>query len=81
MPLSGVFDEGTGRALIAFRKMTGLARDRLRRHAGLRAASPTAAGGFHVRYPGDGRHVEGDLTRQVLAEIEPGGHVSARSTR
>jgi hypothetical protein len=33
------------------------------------------AGGFHVRYPGDGRHVEADLTRQVLAEIEPGGRV------
>jgi lipoprotein-anchoring transpeptidase ErfK/SrfK len=33
------------------------------------------AGGFHVRYRGDGRHVEADLTRQVLAEIEPGGNV------
>ena len=33
------------------------------------------AGAFHVRYPHDGRHVEGDLTRQVLAEIEPGGRV------
>jgi lipoprotein-anchoring transpeptidase ErfK/SrfK len=35
------------------------------------------AGAFHVRYVGDGRHVEADLTRQVLAEIEPGGHVYA----
>ncbi len=26
VPLSGVFDEGTGRALIAYRKMTGLER-------------------------------------------------------
>jgi hypothetical protein len=33
------------------------------------------AGSFHVRYPRDGRHVEADLTKQVLAEIEPGGHV------
>ena len=33
------------------------------------------AGSFHVRYPRDGRHVEADLTRQVLAEIEPGGRV------
>ncbi len=33
------------------------------------------AGGFHVRYPRDGRHVEADLTKQVLAEIEPGGRV------
>jgi hypothetical protein len=74
VPLSGVLDEGTGRALIAFRKMTGLERvpyasrqvfERLER----------GAGSFHVRYPRDGRHVEADLTKQVLAEIEPGGHV------
>jgi len=74
VPLSGSFDEGTGRALIAFRKVTGLARvpyagtqvwDRLQ-HGG---------GAFHVRYPQDGRHVEADLSKQVLAEIEPGGRV------
>jgi peptidoglycan hydrolase-like protein with peptidoglycan-binding domain len=74
VPLTGVFDEGTGRALIAFRKVTGLARvpyagtqvwDRLQH----------GAGAFHVRYPQDGRHVEADLTKQVLAEIEPGGRV------
>jgi len=74
VPLTGVLDEGTGRALVAYRKMTGLARvpdanaqvfDRLQR----------GAGSFHVRYPRDGRHVEGDLTKQVLAEIEPGGRV------
>ena len=33
------------------------------------------AGSFHVRYPSDGRHVEANLTKQVLAEIEPGGRV------
>ncbi len=74
VPLTGSFDEGTGRALIAYRKLTGLARvpyagaqvwDRLQR----------GAGGFHVRYARDGRHVEADLTKQVLAEIEPGGRV------
>jgi peptidoglycan hydrolase-like protein with peptidoglycan-binding domain len=79
VPRSGVFDEATGRAVIAFRKMTGLARvpstnasvfKRLREGGGV----------FHVRYPHDGRHVEGDLTRQVLAEIEPGGRVRALYT-
>ncbi len=76
VPLSGVFDEGTGRALIAYRKVTGL--DRIP-FAGAQvfALLYRRAGSFHVRYPGDGRHVEGDLTRQVLAEIEPGGHVHA----
>jgi peptidoglycan hydrolase-like protein with peptidoglycan-binding domain len=74
VPLSGSFDEGTGRALIAYRKMTGLERIP---YAGKQVFERLArgAGAFHVRYPSDGRHVEGDLTRQVLAEIEPGGHV------
>jgi peptidoglycan hydrolase-like protein with peptidoglycan-binding domain len=74
VPLSGVFDEGTGQALIAYRKMNGLER--------VAAAGPRVfallsrrVGKFHVRYPGDGRHVEADLDKQVLAEIEPGGRV------
>ena len=29
-----------------------------------------------MRYPGHGRHVEADLTKQVLALIEPGGRVA-----
>ena len=32
-------------------------------------------GAFHVRYRRDGRHVEANLTKQVLAEIEPDGRV------
>jgi hypothetical protein len=74
VPVNGDFEEATGRAVVAFRKLTGLAR----------VASTDAtvfhllehgAGAFKVRYPRDGRHVEADLTRQVLAEIEPGGRV------
>jgi peptidoglycan hydrolase-like protein with peptidoglycan-binding domain len=74
VPLTGVLDEGTGRALIAYRKMTGLQRIP---YAGRAVFQRLAhgAGKFHVRYPGDGRHVEADLTKQVLAEIEPHGHV------
>jgi peptidoglycan hydrolase-like protein with peptidoglycan-binding domain len=74
VPLSGVFDEGTGRALIAYRKMTGLARVPLAGR-GVFERLARGAGGFRARYPQDGRHVEADLTRQVLAEIEPGGRV------
>jgi peptidoglycan hydrolase-like protein with peptidoglycan-binding domain len=74
VPLTGVLDEGTGQALIAYRKMTGLERVP---YAGARVFQLLGrrAGSFHVRYPRDGRHVEANLTRQVLAEIEPGGHV------
>ena len=76
VPLDGVFDEATGRAVVAYRKVTGLERvdttdtrvfELLQR----------GAGSFHVRYSQDGRHVEADLTKQVLAEIGPGGHVRA----
>jgi peptidoglycan hydrolase-like protein with peptidoglycan-binding domain len=74
VPRSGVFDEGTGQAVIAYRKLTGLAlvpsTDAQVFHLLQRGA-----GAFHVRYPRDGRHVEADLARQVLAEIEPGGRV------
>jgi peptidoglycan hydrolase-like protein with peptidoglycan-binding domain len=74
VPLTGVFDEGTEQALIAYRKMTGLERTP---YAGRQVFELLArhAGNFHVRYRGDGRHVEANLTKQVLAEIEPGGRV------
>jgi hypothetical protein len=76
VPLSGVFDEGTGRALIAYRKMMGLERTA---YSGRRVFELLAhgAGAFHVHYARDGRHVEANLTRQVLAEIGPGGRVQA----
>jgi peptidoglycan hydrolase-like protein with peptidoglycan-binding domain len=74
VPLDGVFDEATQRAVVAYRKMTGLPRvtSTNRQLFGL---LQSGAGRFRVRYPGDGAHVEADLTRQVLAEIEPGGRV------
>ncbi|HEX5224610.1 MAG TPA: L,D-transpeptidase [Solirubrobacteraceae bacterium] len=76
VPLSGTFDEGTGRALVAYRKMTGLERVP---YAGRHVFELLAhrAGRFHVRYRSDGRHVEANLTKQVLAEIEPGGRIHA----
>jgi hypothetical protein len=79
VPLNGTFDEATGRAVVAFRKVTGLARVPYTDPSVFRRLQE-GGGVFHVRYPGDGRHVEGDLTRQVLAEIEPGGRVRALYT-
>jgi len=76
VPLNGVFDEATARAVTAFRKLTGLARVSSTNRSFFRRLQH-GGGAFHVRYRRDGRHVEADLTRQVLAEIEPGGHVHA----
>jgi len=76
VPRNGVFEEATGRAVIAYRKLTGLERSPTT-NTRIFQLLQEGAGGFHVRYRGDGRHVEADLTRQVLAEIEPGGQVRA----
>jgi hypothetical protein len=74
VPRSGVFDEGTGQAVIAYRKLNGLTRvptvDAQVMHLLQRSS-----GRFPVRFPRQGRHIEASLARQVLAEIEPGGRV------
>lgn len=73
-PATGRLDSASRRAVLAFRKVNGLPRvtNASRAVFGLAAAG---RGGFPVRFPRHGRHVEGDLTRQVLALVEPGGRV------
>jgi hypothetical protein len=64
-PVSGRFDGTTGRAVLAFRKVNGLSRIS---SAGASVFSRLARGrgGFKVRYPRAGKHVEFDWSRQVL---------------
>jgi len=76
VPVNGVFEEATGRAVLAFRKIAGMERVPYANRRVFEALG-RGMGSFHVRYRRDGRHVEADLTRQVLAEIEPGGRVHA----
>jgi hypothetical protein len=76
VPRNGIFEEATARAVIAYRKLTGLERVPST-DTRIFQLLQEGAGGFRVRYRGDGRHMEADLTRQVLAEIEPGGNVRA----
>jgi peptidoglycan hydrolase-like protein with peptidoglycan-binding domain len=75
VPVSGYFDEATARAVLAFRKITGLQRVEGGVNARIFQLLRRGAGHFHVRYPGDGNHVEADLSKQVLAEVERGGRV------
>ena len=74
VPQSGYFDEATADAVIAYRKLTGLSRVAYA-DAGMMRRLSRGDGAFHVRYPQDGRHVEANLSLQVLAEIEPHGRV------
>ena len=66
---SGTFDAATARAVMAFRKVNGMAR---RYDADRRVIEKAVAGkgAFKVRHPEAGHHVEADLSRQVLALID-----------
>jgi hypothetical protein len=68
VPQSGVFDTYTGLALDAYHRLLG--------HGVSESLDATTVsellngvGTFHVRDPKDGTHVEGDLSRQLIAEI------------
>ncbi len=67
----GSFDARTARAVLAFRKMTGMARTS-EASIGVMRRIAQGKGSFKIRKPDHGRHVEADLTRQVLALIEGG---------
>jgi peptidoglycan hydrolase-like protein with peptidoglycan-binding domain len=68
VPQTGTYDTGTGNAVDAYRRLIGL--------APAQTLSPAVVshvldgdGSFHVRYPSQGRHAEGDLSDQLLALI------------
>ena len=68
VPLTGHFDGGTGRAVLAFRKTNHLGRNG---YATTRVFSLVLRnrGAFRPRFPRAGRHVEFDWSRQVLAIV------------
>jgi peptidoglycan hydrolase-like protein with peptidoglycan-binding domain len=67
----GLFDQRTARAVLAFRKVTGMART-TSADTGLFKAVLAGKGTFKVRHPEHGKHVEADLSRQVVALIDKG---------
>jgi peptidoglycan hydrolase-like protein with peptidoglycan-binding domain len=64
----GVLDARTSRAVLAFRKVTGLARTTDASEDVVRKLA-RGAGRFKVRFPHQGKHVEADLSLQVMALI------------
>jgi lipoprotein-anchoring transpeptidase ErfK/SrfK len=79
VPRSGTFDAGTARAVMAFRKVNGMAR---RYDADRRVVEKVLAGrgAFKPKHPDAGRHVEADISRQVLALIDGGRVVDTYHT-
>jgi len=67
----GTYDERTARAVLAFRKVSGLSRTVIADRAFFRRLA-NGGGHFKVRYPSHGKHVEADLSRQVIALIDHG---------
>ena len=68
---SGRMDSATSRAIIAFRKTNGMSRN------GSVSAKVfemllTGQGGYRLKYPNAGKHVESDLSRQVLVLADKG---------
>jgi hypothetical protein len=61
----GRYDAATGRAVLAFRKTNGMPRTTT---ASARMISMLlrGQGGFRLKYPDHGKHVEADLSRQVV---------------
>jgi lipoprotein-anchoring transpeptidase ErfK/SrfK len=66
---TGVFDDATARAVMAYRKVNGLERSFAASAAIIRRAL-AGRGALKVRYPKAGHHVEADLSRQVIALID-----------
>jgi peptidoglycan hydrolase-like protein with peptidoglycan-binding domain len=64
----GLFDKRTARALLVFRKVAGMARTAAADSALFKAVL-AGKGTFRVRHPEHGKHVEADLSRQVVALI------------
>jgi len=67
----GVLDGRTRRAVLAFRKVAGMRRTTEASRPVMRAIA-AGRGTFRIRRPTHGRHIEADLTRQVIALIEGG---------
>ena len=55
----------TARGVLAYRKVNDMSRS-MRSGSALVKAAYAGKGGYHVRYPGAGKHVEAPLSKQVL---------------
>jgi peptidoglycan hydrolase-like protein with peptidoglycan-binding domain len=66
---SGLFDASTARAVVAYRKVRGMSRVAVVTRSVVRGLL-AKRGSFHAKHPEHGKHVEVDLSRQVLALLK-----------
>jgi hypothetical protein len=59
------YGDATGRAVLAFRKVNNMARTQ-NATAGIYRTLAAGKGGFKLRWPEGGKHIETDLSRQVM---------------
>jgi lipoprotein-anchoring transpeptidase ErfK/SrfK len=71
VPVTGYFDDATGRAVLAFRKTNDMSRDGYATHE-VYAKLMRHQGAYRLRYPKAGKHVEFDWSRQVLVLAQKG---------
>jgi len=69
--LNGRHDAATGRAVLAFRKVNGMSRITSANRKIFKALF-AGRGGYKLKYPKAGKHVEADLSRQVLVLADKG---------
>src|SRR3954447_2032810 len=67
----GLYDARTARAVLAFRKVTGMRRTEIASSDVFRKLA-AGRGAFHIHFPSHGKHVEADLSLQVIALIRNG---------
>ena len=67
----GLYDARTARAVLAFRKVTGMQRTYEASNTVFKKLA-RGAGTFRVRFPSHGRHIEASLSKQVMALISRG---------
>lgn len=70
-PRSIHYGSGVGRAVLAYRKVNGMARTE-NATPGIFKTLASGGGGFELRYPGAGYHVEVDISRQVMVMADNG---------
>ena len=70
-PVNGRHDAATGRAVMAYRKVNGMART-FSANTNVMRSLFAGKGGFKLRFPKAGKHMETDLSRGVLVLADKG---------